>query len=158
MSLRAEKYNQLSSLVVITGAKGSGRKTLARKLENQLFDDGKFVYYLGLGSLLYGVNADLKRHDAPGGWREHVRRFAEVSHLFIDAGVIMIVTAIDLSQDDLDILKTVIDEDKVHVVWIGEKVTTDINYDLHLGSHKTINEGVVLIKHLLQTRGIIFTA
>jgi bifunctional enzyme CysN/CysC len=70
----------------------------------------------------------------------------------------MIVTAIDLSQDDLDILKTVIDEDKVHVVWVGEKVTTDINYDLHLGSHNTINEGVVLIKHLLQTRGIIFTA
>jgi bifunctional enzyme CysN/CysC len=157
MSLRAEKYNQLSSLVVITGPKGSGRKTLARKLESQLFDDGKFVYYLGLGSFLYGVNADLKRHDAPGGWREHVRRFAEVSHLFIDAGIIMIVTAIDLSQDDLDILKTVIDEDKVHVVWIGEKVTTDINYDLHLKSHNTMNEGVVLIKHLLQNRGIIFT-
>ena len=62
------------------------------------------------------------------------------------------------TQDDLDILKTVIDEDKVHVVWIGEKVSTDINYDLQLGNHKTINEGVVLIKHLLQTRGIIFTA
>ena len=124
---------------------------------SQLFTDGKLVYYLGIGSMLYGVNADLKRHDAAGGWREHVRRFAEVSHLFLDAGMIMIMTAIDLTQDDLDILKTVIDADKVHVVWIGEKVTTDINYDIHLKNRDKIDEGVVLVKHLLQDRGVIFT-
>lgn len=157
MPMRAEKYNQRSSLVVITGPKGAGRKTLARRLEVQLFADGKLVYYLGMGSMLYGVNADLKRHDAPGGWREHVRRFAEVSHLFMDAGMIMIMTAIDLTQDDLDVLKTVIGEEKVHVVWIGEKVTTDISYDIHLKNRDKIEEGVVKIKHLLQDRGIIFT-
>ncbi len=157
MQLRAEQYNQRSSLVVITGPKGVGRKTLARRLELQLFEDGKMVYYLGMGSMLYGVNADLKRHDAPGGWREHVRRFAEVSHLFMDAGLIMIMTAIDLTQDDLDVLKTIIGEEKVHVVWIGEKVTTDITYDVHLKNRDKIEEGVVKIKHLLQKRGVIFT-
>lgn len=157
MQMRSEKYNQRSSLVVITGPKGVGRKTLARMLEQQLFTDGKLVYYLGIGSMLYGVNADLKRHEAAGGWRENVRRFAEVSHLFMDAGQILIMTAIDLTQDDLDILKTVIGEEKVHVVWIGEKVTTDINYDIHLKNRDKIEEGVVMIKHLLQDRGIIFT-
>jgi bifunctional enzyme CysN/CysC len=154
---RAEKYNQQSSLIVITGPKGAGRKTLAHKLESQLFTDGKLVYYLGIGSLLYGVNADLKHHDAPGGWREHVRRFAEVSHLFLDAGIILIVTAITLDQDDLDILKTVIDEDKVHVIWVGKNVSTDIKIDIHLTNRDKINEGVVLVKRLLQDRGVIFT-
>lgn len=157
MAQRAEMYNQRGSIVVITGTKNAGRKTLARKLEQQLFNDGKYVYYLGIGSLLYGVNADLKRHDAPGGWREHIRRFAEVSHLFLDAGILLIVTAIELTQDDLDILETVIEKDMVHVVWMGEKLTTNIEYDIHLKNRESIDEGVVLIKHLLQKRGILFT-
>jgi len=157
MAQRAEMYNQRASIVVITGTKNAGRKTLARKLEQQLFNDGKYVYYLGIGSLLYGVNADLKRHEAPGGWREHIRRFAEVSHLFLDAGILLIVTAIELTQDDLDILETVIEKDMVHVVWMGEKLTTDIEYDIYLKNRESIDEGVVLIKNLLQKRGILFT-
>lgn len=156
MAQRAEMYNQRASIVIITGTRHAGRKTLARKLEQQLFKDGKLVYYLGIGSLLYGVNADLKRHDAPGGWREHIRRFAEVSHLFLDSGMLLIVTAIEFTQEDLDIIKTVIDKDMVHVVWVGEKLTTDIDYDIHLKNRESIDEGIVLIKHLLQERGILF--
>jgi len=156
MADRAEKYNQRSSLIMITGPKGAGRKTLARKLECQMFEDGKLVYYLGIGSLLYGVNADLKRHEAHGGWREHIRRFAEVAHLFLDAGIILIVTAIDLTQDDLDEMKAVIDEDQVHVVWVGEKVTTNIAYDIHVENRDNTSEAVVMVKHLLQERGVIF--
>jgi len=142
--------------VVITGTRHAGRKTLARKLEKQLFNDGKLVYYLGIGSLLYGVNADLKSHDAPGGWREHVRRFAEVAHLFLDAGLLLIVTAIEFTQEDLDILETVIDKEMVHVIWVGNKVTTNIEYDIHLKNRENLDEGVVMIKHLLQQRGIMF--
>ncbi len=56
---RAEKYNQRSALIIVTGEKGAGRKTLAGMLEEQLFRDGKLVYYLGVGSVLYGVNATL---------------------------------------------------------------------------------------------------
>jgi len=157
MPQRAEKYNQRSTLIVITGTKGSGRKTLARNLERLLFTEGKYVYYFGIGSLLYGVNADLKHHDSPVEWREHVRRFAEVSNLFLDAGIILIITAIELTQDDLDILKTAIDEDKVRVIWVGENFTTDINYDIRISDRTKINEGVILVKRLLQDRGDIFT-
>lgn len=156
MAQRAEMYNQRASIVVITGTRHAGRKTLARKLEKQLFNDGKLVYYLGIGSLLYGVNADLKSHDAPGGWREHVRRFAEVAHLFLDAGLLLIVTAIEFTQEDLDILETVIDKEMVHVIWVGNKVTTNIEYDIHLKNRENLDEGVVMIKHLLQQRGIMF--
>lgn len=152
MEKRALKYQQESSLVIITGARNAGRKTLARKLEKQLFTDGKLAYYLGIGSLLYGVNADLKRHDAAGGWREHVRRFGEVAHLFLDAGLILIVTAVNLTQEDLDILKTAVDDDKVRVIWVGEKVTTDISYDIQVTSRDEFDEGVLLVKGLLVTK------
>jgi bifunctional enzyme CysN/CysC len=156
MAQRAEKYNQRASILIITGTRNSGRKTLARKLEQRLFNDGKFVYYLGVGSLKYGVNADLQRTEYPHIWKEHIRRFAEVFNLFLDAGLLLIVTAIELTQEDLDIINTVIDHDLVHVVWVGEKVTTDICYDIHLKNRESIDEGVVKIKHLLQQRGIIF--
>lgn len=151
MEKRALKYQQESSLVIITGARNAGRKTLARKLEKQLFDDGKLAYYLGIGSLLYGVNADLKRHDAAGGWREHVRRFGEVAHLFLDAGLILIVTAVNFTQEDLDILKTAIDVDKVQVIWVGEKVATDISYDIQVTGRDEIDKGIQLAKDLLVT-------
>jgi bifunctional enzyme CysN/CysC len=149
MEKRAAKYHQDSCLVIITGERNAGRKTLARKLEKHLFEEGRFVYYLGIGSLLYGVNADLKRHDAPGGWREHVRRFGEVAHLFLDAGLILIVTAINLTQEDLDILQSVVEEDKVKVIWVGKQVNTDIPFEVQVKSRDEIDEKVQLIKDLL---------
>jgi len=156
MQQRAEKYNQRSSLLIITGKKGSGRKILASNLERHFFNKGKFVYYLGIGSLLYGVNADLKHHEQLAEWHEHIRRFAEVSHLFLDAGIILIITAIELTQADLDIIKTAIDEDKVHVVWVGDAVTTDIHIDLHLNDQYEVENGVIQVEVMLKNNGVIF--
>lgn len=156
MEQRAERYNQRSALVIITGPRHVGRKTLAAMLERQLFEDGKQAYYLGLGSLLYGVNADLKRHEAPGGWRESMRRFAEVSHLFLDAGQILIVTALELTSADLNVLQTVIGDDKIKTVWLGGDITTDLPVDLIFHHNETLEHAAVMIKRLLQDDGIIF--
>ncbi len=153
---RAERYNQRSALVVITGSRHVGRKTLAAMLERQLFEDGKQAYYLGLGSLLYGVNADLKRHEAPGGWRESMRRFAEVSHLFLDAGQILIVTALELTHADLVVLQTVIGEEKIKTIWLGGEITTDLPVDLVFHHNETLEQAAIQIKGLLQDAGIIF--
>jgi len=60
---RAEKYNQKSTLILITDQSHSGEKEIAKKLEDQLFDDGKIVYFLAIGNVLYGVDADIKGHD-----------------------------------------------------------------------------------------------
>jgi bifunctional enzyme CysN/CysC len=155
---RAERYNQKSSLVIVTGPKGVGRKRLASMLEQHLFDSGKLAYYMGIGSLLYGVNADLKHHKTPGDWRENVRRFAEVAHLFLDAGMIMIVTAVELTQADLNIIKAVIGEEKIETIWLGEDLTTDITYDLIFHHNEPLEEATVSIKRLLQDHGVIFKA
>jgi bifunctional enzyme CysN/CysC len=158
MEQRAEMYNQKSALVVITGSKGVGRKRLAGMLERQLFESGKLAYYLGIGSVLYGVNADLKSHEAPGGWREHVRRFGEVANLFLDAGMILIVTAVDLTQADLNVFKTVIDEDKIATIWLGDDCCTDLIYDIRLENGDQIEQAAVKVKRLLQQQGVIFQA
>ncbi|NQS90492.1 adenylyl-sulfate kinase, partial [Patescibacteria group bacterium] len=127
---RAEKYNQKPTLVLITGQKHAGRKKIAKMLEEKLFANGKIVYFLKLGNMLYGVDADIKtKRDKR---KEHLRRLAEVAHIMLDAGMILIVTAQELTQNDLENIRTTIGTDKVGTVWIGKSVTTDIKYDLHI--------------------------
>jgi bifunctional enzyme CysN/CysC len=75
---RAEKYNQKAALVLITGEKSSPRKEVARTVERQLFDEGRFVYYLGIGGLMFGLDADIiDINMVPLNRKEHIRRLAE---------------------------------------------------------------------------------
>jgi bifunctional enzyme CysN/CysC len=150
---RAETYHQKSSLVLITGEKDTGKKPLAKKLEAELFSEGRLVYFLGIGNVLYGVDADIKgRNDQR---REHLRRLAEVAHILLEAGVILIVTAIELTQEDLELIQTTIHSDKIEIIWVGEKVTTDIPYDLKIQSGKYPEEAVSRIRALLEEKSIV---
>jgi len=154
---RAEKYNQKAALVLITGKKEEARKEIARALEKKLFTEGKLVYFLGIGNVLYGIDADIKTHN--GGeitHSEHIRRLSEVSHILLDSGIILIVTAIELMQDDLETVKTVVNSDNIHTVWLGREVTSDIKYDQIITDYETEKGAALLIKEKLQDKGIIF--
>lgn len=154
---RAEKYNHKACLILITGEKGAGRKTLANSLEANLFHGGKIVYYLGMGSVIYGVDADITEKDREEYHHEHIRRLAEVAHIFLDAGIILIVTAAELNQDDLEIIKTVVDGNSIHTVWVGEQATTDIEFDIRVPGKQQTERSVAMIKSLLQEQGLIFS-
>ena len=151
---RANKYNQKAALLLITGSKDADRKTLGKELEAALFRDGKVVYFLGIGSVLYGVDADIERthenHD------EHMRRLAEVANILLDAGVILVVTAQELTQEDLDLMRTTIEPDRIDVVWVGDHMSTDVNVDVHLGDDVPTGKAVEAIERRLQDRGVIF--
>ncbi|MGH7318788.1 MAG: elongation factor 1-alpha C-terminal domain-related protein, partial [Candidatus Rokuibacteriota bacterium] len=151
---RAERYSQKSTLVLVTGAREADRKTLAKDLEARLFDEGKLVYFLGIGSVLYGVDADIERKQE--NRREHLRRLSEIANILMDAGVILIVVAAELTQEDLELIKATVDPDRIETVWAGDHVTTDIEYDLHLGEEELRDDAVIRVKGLLRDKGIIF--
>jgi bifunctional enzyme CysN/CysC len=153
---RADRYNQKPVLVILTGEKGVGRKRIARMLEQRLFRDGKFVYYLGIGSVLYGVDADLQHQESDEHRQEHIRRLGEIAHIFLDAGLILIVTAVELTQEDLKILQTVIDANRIETIWVGDRVTTDISFDTRIMDSELAENSVIQIKRLLQDHGFIF--
>jgi bifunctional enzyme CysN/CysC len=153
---RADHYSQRAALVLITGERGVGRKRIAHQLEATLFNSGKLVYFLGIGSVIYGVDADIPHNDPEVFHHEHIRRLAEVVHILLDAGLILIVTAIELTQDDLELIKTVADEKVIQVIWVGDTVTTDLAYDLKVPGKDQIDQSAVKIKQMLQDRGIIF--
>jgi bifunctional enzyme CysN/CysC len=158
---RAEKYNQKSTLILVTGPKGVGRKAVAKELERRLFSGGKIVYFLGIGNVLYGVDADIKTLDKDkkeNHREEHIRRLAEVANIMLDAGVILIVTAIELTQYDLEIIKTIIEPELIETVWVGDTVTTDIAYDLTVPGKEDVDTSVEKIITMLQEHGFIFKA
>ena len=153
---RWERYNQRAALILVTGGKGTGRKAIAKALEAQLFSDGKIVYFLGIANVLYGVDADIKVPGQTGDRQEHVRRLAEVAHLLLDAGVILIVTAVGLTQEERLLIETTIGPDKIEVVWVGAGVTPHIEYDLRLDGPDEVAKSVLRIKAMLRDKGIIF--
>ena len=151
---REDKFGQRSALIIITGEKDSGKKPIAKRLEAHLFDQGKNVYFLGIGNVLYGVDADIK--GAADRRREHLRRLAEVAHILLDAGVILIVTAIELGQADLDLIKTTVLPDKIETIWVGKKVSTDISWDLMISTAENPETATQEIITMLQEKGILF--
>jgi bifunctional enzyme CysN/CysC len=150
---RAEKYNQKASLILVTGEHEQDRKGLAKALEEKLFQDGKVVYFLGIGNVLYGVDADIERKQE--NRLEHMRRLAEVANLMLDAGIILVVAAAELRQDDLEVIKTAVQPDWIETVWAGDTITTDLSVDLHLPGG-AIPEAVDRLKAHLQDKGVIF--
>jgi bifunctional enzyme CysN/CysC len=145
---RAAKYGQKSALILITGPRDCGKKPIARALEKRLFEEGRLVYFLGIGNVLYGVDADIKGSTV-NNREEHIRRLAEVSHVLLDAGAILIVTAVELTGADLDLIKTVVQPDRIVTVWVGERITTDIGADMEVSKLTPIESTVEVIRSML---------
>jgi bifunctional enzyme CysN/CysC len=150
---RAEKYNQKAALILVTGEHEADRKGVAKAIEGKLFEDGKVVYFVGIGSVLYGVDADIERK--PENRLEHMRRLAEVANLMLDAGMILVVAAAELTQEDLEVIKTAVQPDWIETVWAGDTITTDLAVDLQLPGG-AVAEAVDQLKAHLQDKGIIF--
>jgi bifunctional enzyme CysN/CysC len=87
---RRERFGHAAALVMVVGPSGSGKHRLARALEKSLYSEGKLAYLLDGANVLLGVDNDLIWRESTQ--RELVRRFAEVAHLFLDAGHLVIST------------------------------------------------------------------
>ncbi|NSW52483.1 MAG: GTP-binding protein [Anaerolineae bacterium] len=153
---RSERYNQRATLIIITGTKESRRKEIAHSLEMNLFQSGKFVYYLAIGSVIYGVDADLKIFEPTDKPQEHMRRLAEIAHIFLDAGLLLIVTAREMDQDDLNIVRSSVGSDRVEVIWSGDEVTTNLRPDYQVDDDEDLNTTITSIKGMLSQHGTIF--
>ena len=119
-----------------------------------MFEEGRFVYFLGMGSVLYGVDADIERGQEHR--REHLRRMAEIANILLDAGLILIVSAAELTQSDIDVLKTSLPAELVSTVWVGDNVTTDIRCDFVLTDAERERRGADALKSMLEDQRVIF--
>jgi len=153
---RWDRYNQKPCLLLITGRRNVGKKTLARALEQKLFTEGKLVYFMGIANVLYGLDADIKKPGDDESHRpEHLRRMAEVANLLLDAGIILIITAIGLTRKDLEIINNVVDNEMIETIWLGPN-PTDIESGEFIDNLENLDRSLEEIKMLLQKKGVIF--
>ena len=85
-----------------------------------------------MANLLYGMDADIR--DIGNEVRsEHMRRLAEVGNLMMHAGLILVVSAREISNSDTRILKTSLADrgDRLITAWVGGELTTDLEPDLY---------------------------
>ncbi len=152
---RQQRYRQRPTLLLVTGRPDTGKKTLARAVEQRLFDAGQTVFFMGIANVLYGVDADIKKPGPDESHRpEHLRRLGEVANLLLDSGQIVIVTAIGLGREDLRMIANPIDNGLIETIWLGGNLT-DIEPSLHLETLDPLDETVARVCSLLKDKGII---
>lgn len=78
--------------VWFTGLSGSGKSTIAHRVEEMLVAAGRAAYVLDGDNLRHGLNADLGFSAEDRS--ENIRRVGEVARLFSDAGLVVLVPVI----------------------------------------------------------------
>ena len=89
---RARLNAQGPALLWFTGLSGAGKSTIANILEKKLHAMGKHTYLLDGDNVRHGLNRDLGFTEADRV--ENIRRVAEMAKLFVDAGLITLVSFI----------------------------------------------------------------
>jgi bifunctional enzyme CysN/CysC len=145
-SKRLAKYAHKPQLILITGKRNENKIRIARKLEELLSNKGYPVYYIGIRSVIYGVDSDIR--SAERYRDEHLRRFAEVLNILLDAGLTVIATASDLHEDELEKIKTIIEDRKMTLVLVGENYLVENVADIEVPKNKTSTEAARAIMEL----------
>jgi len=89
---RAGLKGQRPCVLWFTGLSGAGKSTIASLLEKRLHALGRHTYVLDGDNVRHGLNKDLGFTDADRV--ENIRRVAETAKLFVDAGLIVMVSFI----------------------------------------------------------------
>jgi bifunctional enzyme CysN/CysC len=100
---RERLLGQRGKIIWMTGLSGSGKSTIACRLEQELLARGKLAYRLDGDNIRHGLNSDLGF--SPEDRAENIRRVGEVARLFADTGVIVIVSFISPYCRDRDAVR-----------------------------------------------------
>ena len=79
LAQREERNGHKAAVLWFTGLSGSGKSTIAKKLEQRLFADGVHTMYLDGDNLRHGLNGDLGFNSADR--QENIRRAGELAKL-----------------------------------------------------------------------------
>jgi bifunctional enzyme CysN/CysC len=114
--VRARSKGQQPCCVWFTGLSGAGKSTIANLLERRLSALGHHTYLLDGDNLRHGLNRDLGF--TPEARVENVRRVAEVAHLMVDAGLIVLVCVISPYQSERDFARSLFEDGEFMEIFV----------------------------------------
>jgi adenylylsulfate kinase len=100
---RRQAHGHRGATLWLTGLSGSGKSTVAYRVERQLIERGCFAYVLDGDNVRHGLCADLGF--SPEDREENIRRIGEVAKLFTDAGALVLAAFISPYRRDRDRLR-----------------------------------------------------
>jgi bifunctional enzyme CysN/CysC len=100
---RATLKGQQAGVVWLTGLSGSGKSSIANRVEKKLHAMGRHTYLLDGDNLRHGLNKDLGFTAADRV--ENIRRVAEVAKLMVDAGLIVLTAFISPFRAERDMAR-----------------------------------------------------
>ena len=121
LSDREKKYGHKSCLIWFTGLSGSGKSTICNKLEIELFKSNINTVVLDGDNVRSGINQDLDF--SLNGRKENIRRIAEISKLFIDAGIVVCAAFISPLASERNNVKKIVGENRFYEIYISTSLS-----------------------------------
>ena len=113
---RAAQKNQKACVLWFTGLSGAGKSTTANAVEQRLHRLGRHSYVLDGDNLRHGLTKDLGFTEVDR--TENVRRIAEVARLFVDAGLIVLVSVISPFRNERRMAREMMEEEEFIEVFV----------------------------------------
>ena len=113
---RARANDQKPCVLWFTGLSGSGKSTVADRLEQKLHVLGKRTYLLDGDNVRHGLNKDLGFTDQDRV--ENIRRVAEVAKLMMDAGLVVLTSFISPFRSERQMARALMDDGEFIEVFV----------------------------------------
>jgi bifunctional enzyme CysN/CysC len=113
---RAELKRQKPAVLWFTGLSGSGKSTVANLVEKRLLAMGRHTYILDGDNVRHGLNKDLGFTEADRV--ENIRRVAETAKLFVDAGLLVLVSFISPFRSERRLARDLVQEGEFLEVFV----------------------------------------
>ncbi len=124
---RADQKGQKPAVLWFTGLSGSGKSTIANLVERALFAEGRHTYLLDGDNVRHGLNRDLGFTDADRV--ENIRRVGETAKLFVDAGLIVLVSFISPFRSERRMARELLGEGEFIEVFVDTPIDVCMQRD-----------------------------
>ncbi len=114
---RKANLGQNSFLMWFTGLSGSGKSTIANALEHKLHGLGYKTYALDGDNIRKGINKGLTF--SPEDRKENIRRIAEVAHLLVDSGIIVLAAFVSPYKKDRENIRRIVGNDNFVEIFVN---------------------------------------
>ena len=117
---RAALKDQKPAVLWFTGLSGAGKSTIANLVEKKLAALGRHSMTLDGDNVRHGLNRDLGFSEADRV--ENIRRIAEVSKLFVESGLIVLVSFISPYRNERMLARECVQDDEFLEIFVDTPV------------------------------------
>ena len=113
--------------IVVYGPNGSGKSTIANLVERALLAEGRHTYLLDGDNVRHGLNRDLGFTDVDRV--ENIRRVGEAAKLFVDSGLIVLVSFISPFRSERRMARELLEEGEFIEIYVDTPIEVCMQRD-----------------------------